>query len=49
MQLIRIDSDHGAVLIVQLSDLPHVLASLYDIVIELIPETDGSKFGTRKM
>lgn len=45
MQLIRIDADDRSVLLVQISDFPHVLPAEDDVVVELVPEGSDGEFG----
>ena len=42
MHLVGIDTDDGPVLIVEFGDFPRVPAAEKDIVVELVPEGEGS-------
>lgn len=45
MQLIRIDANDRSILLVQISDFPHVLPAEDNVVVELVPEGCDGEFG----
>ncbi len=49
MQLIRIDANDRSVLLVQVSDFPHVLPAEDHVVVKLVPEGCDGEFGAGKV